>query len=242
MRAVIRLRTNDSKLNQLTLEGFLQSEGLSVVDFVRDKEWLNLPDQKPLLDKVENFKKAIFSLDAREIYPLAYIYNDTTEGLVSYNSITTYYGIRLFKHNKKQLLESCEKLVESLINYFERNNTLLDIQNIGIKEVGQPQDTIVGEVYKEEQEKLNKAIKERKVEYKFGRWFLGLAILFTLISFFTNYYFNFKNDKLETPLGWLVHFFERITGPLLITGGVLFYNFWTHKQKIVSSKSVIIWK
>jgi hypothetical protein len=242
MRAVIKLKTNDNKLNKLTLEGFLQSEGFNLVDFIQDNEWLKQPDQKPLFDKIESFKSSIYLLDAKEINPIAYIYNGTTEGLLSFNSSTTFYGIRIFKHNKKELFESSEKLVESLINYFERNETKLEFSKIGIKEKEQPEDTISGEVFKDENAKIERAKLEKRLEYRVGGTLLIFGLIFILISLFSNIYYEHKLDDQNNIFEWTVHFCERITGTLLITGSVLFYNYWTFKQKLIENKSVIVWK
>ncbi len=242
MRAVINLKTNDNKLNKLTLEGFLQSEQFYVIDFIRDKEWLELPDQKPLLEKIRTFKESIFTLDAKEIEPFAYMYNDTTEGLLSLSSTTNYFGIRIFKHNKKELFESCEKLIESLLSYFERDGTTLEIPKIGIKEKGQPEDTILGEVFKDKKVKIEKAKLEKKTEYIVGGTLICFALLSILISFLASIFYKFQLDNANNLIEWTVHFLERITGPLLITGSVLVYNYWTAKQKLLSNRSVIIWK
>lgn len=242
MRAVIRLKTNDNRLNQLSLEGFLQAEGYVVVDLIKDKNWLKLPDQKPLEGKITAFKKSIFHLEAHEIKPLAYIFNERAEGLISYNSNTGLYGIRIFKHNKDRLLLSCEKLVESLINYFERDTTKLEIQDICIREEGQSQDTIIGEIYKGKNEKIEKAKKDKSTEFKVGKTLFLLAVACILISLTGNFIADFEVEKVNNIFEWLIYFLERISGPLLITGSVLYYDFYKYKQSMIEQKTVVLWK
>lgn len=242
MRAVIRLKTNDARLNQLSLEGFLQSEDFSLVDLIKDENWLNLPDQKPLLDKIENIKQTIFPLEARDINPFAYIYNQHTEGLVSFNPQSGLYGIRIFKHNKDELMRSCENLVESLISYFDRNETKLDVQSVRIREKGQPEDTITGDVFKDKRHKIKKARIEKRTEFRLSSLLLAIAFFCILVSLGANIFYDFNLEGKPGLGNWLVHFFERITGPLLITGSVLFYNYWAYKSKIMKSSSVIFWR
>jgi hypothetical protein len=57
-----------------------------------------------------------------------------------------------------------------------------------------------------------------------------------------NFRYSFEVEKVNGPVEYIIQFAERLTGPLIVTCSVLWFNFWSYKIDFMKSKIVIDWK
>lgn len=254
MRAIIRITFDQSTIEQprQALEDFLRLEGFNVVDLEADKAWLN--DQKRLLmrDKITSFIDSMAKPEERGLKMMDYIFsNNGTEGIVTSRKDNELIII-VYKHNLEKLKWVCKMLTESIVshfNRFQRQNTFsitkyienATISDIDIREDNRQTNIITGKVITSRRGKRRRIHREKRFEYVLGRLLIALTLLALSLSFYANFKFGFRIEELNNSNEYWVKFAERITGPLIVTSSVLWFNLWSYKLKTMSNKTVIEW-
>lgn len=254
MRAIIRVKFNGRILKnpRQAMDDFLRLEGFSVVDLGGDQKWLSSPRQKLMHDKVKSFVDSMAKPEERGLSLQSYIFSSNgTEGTVASRRDSELIVI-VYKHNLEKLRTVCKNLVESIVNHFntfERSNRFaitkyiqnVTIDTIDIREDGRQANLLCGNVITSRHGKRRRIHKEKRLEYNLGRLLVCLTFLALSLSLYANFAFDFKIEELNSPIEYWVKFAERITGPLIVTSSVLWFNLWSYRLKTMTNKTVIEW-
>lgn len=255
MRAIIRIQFNqaDTKKSRQALEDFLRLEGFNVVDLEADKEWLGSPRQSLVRDKISSFIDSMAKPEEKGLNIVDYIFsNSGTEGIVASRKENELIVI-IYKHNLEKLKSVCMVLSESIVGHFNRFTKRsyfsvtsfvenITISDIDIREDGRQTNILTGRVITSRRGKRRRIHKEKRFEYVLGRVLLALIILAMSFSFYANFKYGFRVDRLNNQIEYWVDFAERLTGPLIVTASVLWFNLWSEKLKTMNNKVVIEWK
>ena len=255
MRAIIRIKFNEnvSEDPRQAMDDFLRLEGFSVVDLDADKKWLSNPRQKLMHDRVTSFVDSMAKPEERGLVLQSYIFSSYgTEGIVASRQDSELILI-IYKHNLQKLQKVCTVLVESVIEYFnlfERKNTFsvikyienITVGAVDIREDSRQTNLVTGAIITSRHGKRRRIHKEKRLEYNLGRLLIFLTLMALFLSLYANFTYDFKIEELNTPIEYWVKFAERITGPLMVTSSVLWFNLWSHRLKMMSNKIVIEWR
>lgn len=253
MRAVIQFSSDSGMLNKETVKNILIEDGWNIIDFSNQEFWLN-PDNFRLKFRRDKFVNAIQPAEASDLEFFYYIYREAhknnledahdnnREGIVSRNKQTNYFGIRIFKNRKKILRESCERTVEHLIDKIDSPRHPLKFYIVRIyAQDGEGELVEAGVVHKNKREKIRLANKQKKFEYT-GTWtLLVIVTAITIISIILRDDNNtfIKNDFITEF--WLIYL-ERLIPPLVVSGGLMFYQYYSHRLNVLNLASIIEWR
>lgn len=254
MRAIIRVQFNDKTIEnpRQALEDFLRLEGFSVVDLEADKKWLEDPRRSLMRDKITSFIDSMAKPEERGLKMMDYIFSSNgTEGIVTSRDKKELIVI-VYKHNLEKLQWVCKVLSESIVSHFNRfqrssNFSItkyienVTVANIDIREDGRQTNLVSGRIITSRHGKRRRAHKDKRLEYYLGRLLILLTFLALSLSFYANFKYGFKIEELNNHIEYWVKFAERITGPLIVTSSVLWFNLWSYKLKTMAGKTVIEW-
>ena len=252
MRAVIRIQFNNILAQNPIehLEDFLRLEGFSVVDLDKDSDWLK--SHRLIEDKIESFKEALAKPEEKGLHVIGYFFsNNGTEGIIARRSGGRVRLI-IYKHNLYKLKRACLDIVEALVEHFNpvRRISLFKsspssnivFSQIDVREDGRKDNIMAGKILAVRRAK-NKAVHRIKLfEYNMGRILLFAIFLAISLSVYGNFRYSFEVEKVNGPVEYIIQFAERLTGPLIVTCSVLWFNFWSYKIDFMKSKIVIDWK
>jgi hypothetical protein len=253
MRAVIQFTSESVTLTSEAVKNILILEGWTVIDFYDDEFW-NKPENLYQKLHKEDFVNAIQPAEAKDLKFLYYIHrglridskdvkiDNVREGIVSRNVETKYYGIRIFKKKKKMLREACERTIEHIIDTMDNPKSPVKFNPVRVyAKDGEGELIEVGVVHKNKADKRRLAIRQKSIEFYAGLFFISMAVIISILSFV---YRNPDNSFIENArifnLFWL-NYSERLISPLLISGGLLFYQYYNHHLKMVRAYSTVEW-
>jgi hypothetical protein len=255
MRAVIRIKFKDGSISEprQALENFLRLEGFNLVDLKADQEWLDDPRQILVKDKIESFVGSMAKPEERGLKIMDYIFSGSgTEGIVASRNQDELVLI-IYKHNLEKLKDFSKAIVGSMVEHFNnfyRKNRFsvtkyleqIIISDIEIREDGRQSSIITGRIVTSRRGKRRRVHLDRKFEFYLARILIFLTLLALSLSFYANFKYGFKVEELNTQTEYWVKFAERITGPLIVTSSVLWFNLWSYKLKTMTSRIIIDWQ
>lgn len=238
MRGIIKFGFSaDSHLNGESIKSLLVHDDWAVLS----KEELQLPENEDYKKRCDKYFSTIVSQEKIGLTFLYYVYHNKSEGIVTQKKDSQIkFGIRIFKYKPIILKENCEALVEEILEGFKHHH--IDFEDVRLREDDKADDYAIGVVLR------NKRAKKKYAKQKrYGEW-LASCILLSLALFCIIVSFIFDNPSnpiigVESSIWkWWIFFSERITGPLLITGAMQGYLWWSYRKKIVARRSAIKWE